>query len=305
MRGSMSSQVGFIISKLNGIGSSKSEFRSRNSLRSLDGSRSVSPKIHSFEYKNEVFRTGCELGNYARSEFSVKDFTKVDGKVLYSYIDKKIEQGVSRETLQNYCGHLTKIEHGLQQFAHDHKQEYVAFDRDDLRVVAETISNLEKSEVVNRAYENPGAIISNLAEKEHIVGQLQLEYGLRVAEATHIKSSQLQGNRLTYQGKGGYERAVQLSSELVRDLRDNMKNGRFEVSQNEYRNGLKESARIEGESYNGSHGLRYNFAQENYTKELENGIKSGLKIEHANTNALLKTSKDLGHHREEITLRYL
>ena len=305
MRGSVSSQVGYILSHLEGRGLSKSKSRAVSFHTSLDGIRPVSEKIHSHEYRDEVYRTGRDLGDFAR-EFGVKDYSKIDGHIVADWIQEKVASGVSRNVLKNYIAHLAKIEIGLQKIASLKGCEREGFRRGDLVAARETIAKLAQPEPVNRSYLNPGAIISNLSGGAYIAGRLQLDHGLRVTEATHIRADQLTSeNVLTVQGKGGYIQVKNLPSDLAQAIRDHMKDGKFEVSQNQYRDQLQESARIEGEDYNGSHGLRYNFAQRTYVERLEENLAKGMEHKAADRDALAYTSKELGHHREEITHRYL
>lgn len=304
MRGSINSQIGYIWKQIDGIGESKAQTREQSNLKSIDGTRPVSDKVHSYEYKDEIFKTGRQLGEFAREQ-GIKDFEKIDGRVVEAFIEQKIADGVSRSTLENYISHLAKIEIGLERIAQEHGKEYQAFTREDLSGVRELVQDIAKNEHINRAYENANAIISNLEGKEYIAGKLQLEYGLRVSEATHIKENQLQGNTLTFQGKGGFEQTKELSPELANSIRENMQGGVFKVDQNSYRESLKEAARIEGENYTGSHGLRYNFAQETYVERFESNLAKGMGYDEAHSEALKHTSEELGHHREEITNHYL
>jgi len=297
--------MGYILSHLEGRGTSKFESRAASTCTSLDGVRPVSEKIHSHEYRDEIYRTGRDLGDFAR-EFGVKDYSEIDGHIVENWVQGKIANGVSRNVLKNYIAHLAKIEIGLQKIAILRGSEHEGFGRGDLVAAREAIADLAQPEPVNRSYSNPGAIISNLPGASYLAGRLQLDHGLRVSEATHIRADQLASdNVLTVQGKGGYTQVKNLPPDLARAIRDNMKDGKFEVNQNQYRDQLQESARIEGESYNGSHGLRYNYAQKTYVDRLESNLAKGMGHKEADRDALAYTSKELGHHREEITHRYL
>ena len=239
MRGSVKGQVNYILKQIDGIGESKAQRRSESNLRSIDNARAVSDKIHSYRYKDEVFKTARQLGEFAREYFNIKDFEKIDGKVIEAFFEQKISEGVSRSTLENYISHLSKVEIGLKKIADNLGREYTAFTREDLNNVRELVQTLDKNEYENRAYNNPYALISNLNEKEYIVGRLQLEYGLRVSEATYIKENQLNGNTLVFQGKGGYIQTKELSPDLANSIKEHMQNGIFYVDQNEYREALK------------------------------------------------------------------
>ena len=305
MRGSVNSQLGYIWRQIDGIGESKAVARSSSDLRSVDGARPVSEKVHSYEYKDEIFKTGRQLGTFARERFGIKDFERIDGSVLEAFFEQKIADGVSRSTLENYISHVAKIEVGLRKIAESHGKEYRAFGREDLAGVKELVRSMEKNGHVDRSYRDPGAVVSNLEGAHYVVGRLQLEHGLRVSEATHIKADQLMGNALRFKGKGGYEQIKELSPDLANLIKEHMKDGVFKVDQNAYREALRESSRIEGETYSGSHGLRYNYAQRTYVERLENNLQNGMDHDAAHREALRHTSESMGHHREEITNHYL
>jgi hypothetical protein len=73
--------------------------------------------------------------------------------------------------------------------------------------------------------------------------------------------------------------------------------GTLKVSVDAYRSTLKSSAQASGQDYNGSHGLRWNFAKERFS-ELQ---KTGISYE----KALGMVSDEMGHNRIEISEHYL
>ena len=306
MRGSIKSQVNAVLKQIDGIGISKAESRFTSLSKNLTGSQSVSNLIHAYEYRDEIFKTATQLAQYAKEEFKIKDVEKINSEVVRDFIQSKIEQGLTKGTLDNYISHLAKFQIGLQHIAEARGKEYSAFNKEDLLHAKEII----KQEAVrtaheNRAYSNPNAIISNLNDKEFIAAKLQLEHGLRITEATKIRENQLQGNTLSFIGKGGYTLTKELSQELARDLRNSFENGVFKVNQDTFREHLKEACEIEGEKYTGAHGLRYNYAQNTFIKEFDKNIERGLTPAEAEKIALKETSEKMGHHREEITKHYL
>ena len=305
MKGSIKGQLNYIWKQIDGIGVSKKEARSNSNLKSVDGNRPVSALVHSYEYKDEIFKTGRQLGEFAREHFGIRDFEKIDGRVVESFIEHKISEGVSKGTLDNYISHLSKIQIGLEKIASQNGKEYRAFTKEDLASVKEVVRDLTPNQHVNRAYNNPNALISNLSGKEFVAAKLQLDYGLRITEATFIKENQLGGNTLTFQGKGGYILQKELSPELANQIRGYMENGVFKVDQNHFRESLKDACRIEGENYTGAHGLRYNFAQNTFIERFENNLSKGMSPDEAEREALKYTSEEMGHHREEITKHYL
>ena len=305
MKGSIKGQLNYIWKQIDGIGVSKKESRTNNNLKSVDGSRNISELVHSFEYKDEIFKTGRQLGEFVREHFGIRDFEKIDGRAVESFIEHKINKGISKGTLDNYISHLSKIHSGLKKIVNEKGREYKAFTKEDLASVKEIVRDLTPNQHVNRAYNNPNALISNLSGKEFVAAKLQLDYGLRITEATFIKENQLGGNTLTFQGKGGYILQKELSPDLANQLRGYMENGVFKVDQNHFRESLKDACRIEGEKYTGAHGLRYNFAQNTFIERFENNLSKGMSPNEAERESLKYTSEKIGHHREEITKHYL
>ena len=306
MRGSINSQLGYIWKKIDGIGQSKKESRDSSNKKNITGNKPVSHLVHSYKYKDAIFKTGRQLGEFAKKNFGIKNFEKIDGKIVESFIEHKISENISKKTLDNYISHLSKIQFGLEKIAVENGRTYTAFKQEDLYSAKEIIKDLATpNQYINRAYNNPNALISNLSEKEFLVAKLQLDYGLRIAEASHIREEQLNGNTLTFQGKGGYFLEKKLDPELVEKLRENMENGVFKVNQNYFRDCLKDACEIEGEEYFGAHGLRYNFAQNTFLKAFEENLENGLNPYEAEREALKATSEEMGHHREEITKHYL
>ncbi len=306
MRGSIKGQLNYIWKKIDGIGMSKRETRESSNIRDIEGNKPVSTLVHSYKYKSAVLKTGRQLAEFAREKFKIKDFEKIDGKIIESFIENKISENISKKTLDNYIAHLSKIQVGLEKIATENNKIYKAFTKEDLYSAKEIVKDLATSnQYINRAYNNPNALISNLGDKEFIAAQLQLNYGLRIAEATHIKENQLSDNVLTFQGKGGYTMEKELSPELANKIQENMENGVFKVNQNYFREALKDACSVEGEEYFGAHGLRYNFAQNTFVERFEQNLENGLNPYEAEKEALRFTSEEMGHHREEITKHYL
>lgn len=305
MRGNLSYQVRQIWNHLDGIGLPKAKIRSESSLKNITETLPVSNKVHSYEYKDEVLRTARDIGRYAFS-CSIKDMTRITIDVVENWFTNKIDKDVSRDTLRNYLAHIGKIQIALESISLEEGHPYSGFTKEELLTVHATIKTLEKNGYINRAYMNAGVIVSNLSKNEYCVGILQWKFGLRVSEASLIKISQIDGTTLTFIGKGGYTLRKELSKEITEYIIGLMEDGIFKINKNHYRKSLEESSRIEGEKYMGTHGLRYNYAQEFYLKRLNyNHDELGMTWPEAHKKSLLETSEEIGHHRGEITNHYL
>ncbi|BDD89191.1 hypothetical protein DPPLL_35560 [Desulfofustis limnaeus] len=73
--------------------------------------------------------------------------------------------------------------------------------------------------------------------------------------------------------------------------------GEFRFDYRRYLESLKTSCAEVGEKYQGTHGLRWNFAQIN--------VRSAQELEMGYFNALELTSNRMGHSRELVTEHYL
>lgn len=106
------------------------------------------------------------------------------------------------------------------------------------------------------------------------------------------------GQLLTVE-KGGKPGIVQLNQDTYHTLEAFLKKHRiFEINANAYRRGLMNAAQATHQTYNGSHGLRWNFAQKRF-QELQ--VRGNLSYE----QALQQVSWEMKHERAEITEHYL
>lgn len=164
--------------------------------------------------------------------------------------------------------------------------------------------------VETRAYEAPAAMVSAItAEKYQVVASIQYESGARLNEVWQIKKEDLRGIRedphtgkqvgvIEVAGKGGKEREIAVSPETYEKAASLIeKNGNMNFDKNEYREALKEAALESNQNYHGSHGLRWNFAQDRMT-ELE---KTNMTYE----ERLQTVAWEMGHERADITEHYL
>ena len=75
------------------------------------------------------------------------------------------------------------------------------------------------------------------------------------------------------------------------------KQGEFRIDYHQYLRQLKQAAYESEQTYTGTHGLRWNYAQRTFTEIQESGT--------GYEQALKTVSERLGHSRPEITLHYL
>lgn len=269
--GSVNHQVGQILKARNGIGESKRDTREASGLQGENGHK-VSDKFHSYKSMDNARADLKNLGRFAK-EHGIKDMSKIDQEIVRDWIYSK---DISYSTASNYLSEINKV------------SDHLSISRDQVKELRQEMRlELRAQELGTRAYKNVDRI--EVKERSEPGLMLQREYGLRVREATHVKESQLQGNTLTVQGKGGYMITKELSPQHAQQLRDAMQDGKYSVNYKTYSRDLKEGVERTGQEFKGTHGLRHSFAQ--------GQITAGKSKE--------EVSKEMGHVREEITNTYL
>jgi integrase len=276
--GSIVFQVSKIIKQHNGISESKREAKNKGNLLS-ENNQKVSDKFHSYKSLDNVRRDLMNLGKFAKEKHNIKDMNKIDIEVIKEWIYNK---NTVYRTASNYLSELNKV------------SEHFSFNKQEIKELrVELKENLEKTGKLHettRAYKNLDKITLK-SEKAQIAFLLQRDYGLRLKEAIHINlSRQLKDNTtLLAQGKGGKITEKHLDRDLVQKVKENAKNGIFEVKRDNYIKELKSEIEKTGQIFNGTHGIRHSFAQ----RKLEEGYSKA------------EVSEMMGHNREEITDVYL
>jgi len=272
--GSINYQVAKIIKAHNGIGKSKLESRENSGLLSENGHK-VSHDFHSFKSLDNARRDLTNLAKFAKENHQIKDMKKIDLSVIKSWINSK---NISYNTASNYLSEINKI--------HEH-----------LTLTKEEVKNLRielKKELINpqkttRSYKNLDKIQTNLNERSLISFQLQKDYGLRAKEATHINLKNLSNNTLSYKQKGGKLSQKEISSTLASKIRENAIEGKYTLNYRTYTRDLQKAVKASNEKWNGTHGIRHSYAQ--------NQLEAG--------KTKQEVSEAMGHKREEITNTYL
>ncbi len=306
MRGSVVYQVHEVFKEIIRFGESKHEAKELAREQGAKTWHEISKNIGIYSYKTaDQYRDiSKEAFRYAKEQFNVKDIEKLQGEHIRAYLESKIADGIKYSTFQKYSAALEKLEIALNKYAetHDTGKEY-HFDLSSVREQAREV--LERTQVT-RAYENPQALINSIQNPEyHVIAQAQYEGGFRISELNHLSEKNFKENN-TFQvisGKGGKDREVPLSKETYQALQSlldkaDKSDGKYKFNMDAYRNALKEAAQTSNQEYTGSHGLRWNFAQEKFME---------LQRDHGKTyeQALQIVSNLLGHERADITEHYL
>jgi hypothetical protein len=319
MRGSIRGQTLhlFNASGINCIGESK--FQAKDSARlelANEGrgatSTAIAEKtgIHSIGTRDNYLEKWQEIGRFAKEEFAIRDLEKLTADHVRQFLNYKIELGVSYSHWSGYCAAVGKLENALNAYS-DKNDRGNAY---DFRSVVHELRPEARSELPRfegtRNYDSPESLTEAVPDPSHqLAARIQHESGLRIAGACSISASQLKGlgrdvhtgklvGLVDYIGKGGKPGTAQLAPETYQRLADHIRaHGQFKVSADGYRASLKAAADRTGQDYNGSHGLRWNFAQERFSALQAQG--------HSYEKCLGVVSNALGHNRIEITKHYL
>jgi hypothetical protein len=110
--------------------------------------------------------------------------------------------------------------------------------------------------------------------------------------------AQALGQDVAVQNQSDYLDNVRVSRETYEKLEQHIKeNGVFRIDKNAYINDLKATSAITNQHYQGSHGLRWSYAQERHNEVQQHG--------YTYEQSLTIVSQELGHERADITEHYL
>lgn len=319
MRGSINYQVNqiFVKSEIFTPGVSKhlekAEAREAGARTWVDIGQSLN--IYSYKTAETYKDTWHQFGHYCRNELGVRDLERsLTGEHVRAYLESRIADGVKYSTFQKEAAALGKFENALNKFAENiGSGKQYDFRSAMAGVRQEAAQTLERFQEA-RAYVNPNTLIEQIANDSHkLAASIQYEAGARLYEASKIDPDQLSGRgtdphtgkpvgfiRLDpADTKGGKGRMISVSHETYSRLEAHIsKCGEFRIKDsNSYRNALERAATASDQGYTGSHGLRWNFAQERVS-ELQ---RAGLTYD----QAISQTSWDMGHERADITEHYL
>lgn len=249
--------------------------------------------------------------NFAKSELKVKDIEILQGKHVQAYLESRIVDKIAHATFLKEAAACEKLETALNGYAERRKTgNSYAFSQNIKNARSDAHTMLWRFKG-SRAYKAPERLVAAVKNPDHrLVARMQYESGARVSECNHLKKDNLRGfvkdpvtkekKGVVYviKAKGGLNGEKYVSPATYQKLESAIQaGGRFEFNKNMYRNSLRTAAEATGQRYNGSHGLRWNFAQ----KRFQTVQQSGCSYE----KAMVQVSFELMHQRADITLHYL
>lgn len=309
MRGSVRWQVNTILNEIREIGESRHEAKQQ---ATYSNPHELAKQTGIYSYKTlDMYRdVARNLLQYAKDNGFTKDIEKLSGEVVRSFLESKLEQGISYSTLKTYVSAITKLETALEK----HNGNTYDLSKAAQEVLSQARANGMGPTEQHRAFQNPQAVIQNISNPEYrTIAQFQLASGLRLHELNHIRPDQLyEKDGKMYvsveQGKGGKEREVEVKDRQAfqaykslvkaKQQTEGKYAGKYTFSSSGYRAAVASAAEKAGETERGTHSFRWNYAQSQYIeKQIERGKPE--------SQAKLEVSHELGHNRESITDHYL
>lgn len=239
---------------------------------------------------------------HVRENYDVHDVSRVKAWHVEDFLRDVIDRGVALKTYKTYSAAMSKLEPALNKV----RRYPIAF--------SHTIKSLNKTargalirNDPRRSYVDPEAAIAKIDHEIYrLAAYMQLEGGARVAEISELKADRnLRGVQNGYghirltNTKGGRIRMMKVSEEIYRRVEEIIASeGKFEFTRINYARAACKAFQSRGEKWNGTHGLRWNFAQRRFYELQSDAGKSF-------NEALQAVSLELGHSRPEITLHYL
>lgn len=249
---------------------------------------------HKFCSQTKVFGAWC-FGN------GCNNINQIKPEHVTGFLRSLIDCGYARNTVQGYAAALNKmavmLDRGLTGTGIRAEKWSKAID-----TVRTDINSCVQKDTATRAYADPQAIVAAMPdERLQLCASMQLDHGLRIADATKINAHNISADGATLMvknSKNGQDITVALrpgEADHIRALADDK--GMVSIKQSEYRAALSKACADTGQDYNGSHGLRHNYAQNRMDTLTSNGMSY--------TKALDTVASEMGHHRAEITHTYL
>lgn len=252
------------------------------------------------------------LFHYLREHWKVKDPLLITGEMVAAYMDYKSEYHVSKQYLEKISSAMGKLEIALKRYTMDKYGEAGEYDFSIRQEVLNTSRDLKlvADNYHKRTYKNPYVLIASLSQPEHrLAATIQIEGGARIEGVGLIKPDQLQGIRfdpitgtdkgvIVTKEKGGKEGDVLVSTITYNRLLYHFKfKKRFKIDRQKYSYDIRSVCERMGMTPEGSHGLRWNFAE----RRMMEYAKSG----HTYEQSLQAVSWEMKHNRASITEHYL
>jgi hypothetical protein len=270
-RTSANAVIKAVMVKATGIGESKTQAKSESTIKAQNG-QYVSTKAHSIKSIQNLRTFTTQYVNFVKDNYGNRVVQHINKNTIQSFLEKKSIE-VSGGSLNTYISTAAKLVDNLNKIG------VHTVERKDIHSIRTEFknNNINLSKVhANRAYHSTEKIIEHIQTSTpfSLSVKLQVDAGLRIDDATNSEKWKINENNNTLiinQSKNGLNyTTVPLDSKLAKEVSEAIKEG-YKIDKTEYSTALKEAVQRTGQEFNGSHGLRYSFAQERYAELNEYG----------------------------------
>ncbi len=283
-----------VMSNAKGIGESKTQAKALSNIKGQNG-HNVSSKAHSIKSIQNLRSVTTQYIKYLQNEFNTnKPFKYISNETIKGFMKEKAQE-VSGGTVNTYISSAAKMTDNLKAVGANN------LDRNEILKIRQELKGQGKN--LHKGYYDRAYIPKQTHEiKEYmrtntpysISVELQHRAGMRADDAINSNKWQFnKDNTITIKGsKNGLNYTTrELSKDLIQKAIQ-AKESNYKAHYSDYRQKLTEAGAV-----NGSHGLRYSYAQERFS-QLEQQGKS-------HNECLAQVSLEMGHSRLEITNHYL
>ena len=236
-------------------------------------------------------RTFCR---FAWQNYGIRNVNQLKPQMVSDFARELGARGYSRNSINNYMSGLNRfavvLDKGLGQ---GNRSETWA--REIASVRGEVLRSAPRLDTGARSYDRPDELVASIrGEAYQVVASLQLACGLRLNDA--MKLRELRDTGSIAHSKGGQTITPNIPDSIKSAL-ERLQGSELHVDKAGYLNALKNACDVQNTAYYGSHGLRHNYAINQYNSYRAEGMSKA--------EALKAAAEDMGHHRTSITLVYL
>ena len=184
-------------SGINNIGMSRRTLKDDAIANGAKGSHEINSRCGITSYASEdKFQSQMHvIGAYCYKTFGVRYIAQIKPEHIQAFAKELIEREYARNTAQSYCSAIEKfavvLDKSLPIQGHTRTEEWHNALIDIRREVS---AECPAKDTDTRAYSNPDAIIDRLTDPAcKLVASLQLNHGLRVADACNLRNVSADG----------------------------------------------------------------------------------------------------------------
>jgi integrase len=297
-RASANAIIKVVMNQANAIGRSKIGEKAQSSIIAQNGQK-ISQYNHSVSSQQNFRTVLTQYINYVKNNYDGKVLKSVNSNTMSEFIYQKSLE-IKGSSLNSYISTMAKVSDTFNSFGIDTTDRAsITSLRQDIKAMGVSL----QKENINRSYSNPIALVEHISQHTlyGLSAKLQLYAGLRIDDATNFNKLHINDNNTlrVIRSKGGINYATKkLSQRLIEELQEAKKQN-VNIDKGEYRNALINASKETSQDYQGSHGLRYNYANFRVKELIDSD--SGLSLKESQ----LQCSLEMGHSRVEIVEHYL